>query len=800
MSEIDNCFGQAYRYTLTNPTQGSLVMQGDPVGWEETDEILRRDERLHGIFWDYTLKLEFYCGNGKEFIDTVFENEGIDGEITILIEKNCTCENDFEEYLTGKINLSSIEQEGNLSRVNIEGEGIQKLVKNRLDTKVNLNSLVGLDGQALEEMEFAGYELNLHSKLIVIKSKMIIEDGPIESERSAKNFFGSVFPVEAVIIQVPFTNISYDDLQGLSVPSTPLIKYYSLLSSSLEGGGYEPLHLNFSTVDYEPTATYLNDSVEKTVTINYDFDGTITEVNDNPGPQNYTITVLYRVGSVFAVATDYVLYTVNNVSLGASNIGSFPMVIDGTSEVVIPADQYLWVYIKLTGFNINSGKTITVTQSFTNASIELINNSSTEGTPAKAYGIFEAFDRVSHSISGQSSSFRSEYFGRKNSSYPYDSNGCGSFNAISNGALIRGFPLDDTTIESPYPLPEQLVESGRPVFISMNDLYEGANAIFNLGFGVEKLEGNTWAVVVEPKSYFYDPTVLIQIPSIPNLKISSANGYYYNKVTVGYEKWENEQVNGLDEFNSKREYSLPIKSIKNELTILSKFIASGYAIEFTRRKRYDQFRTEDYKYDNDNFIIALNRTTNGSGEPANLDDAEKDENFPDTNNLISPETAYNLRLSPARNFLRWNSVVNTGMLKKPGEYHKFTYGEANYKMESKMSDACPGDYNDALLSESQDIQWDGDNNNDSTPIWIPLIGNFEYPLTDMEWQTIKANPKGQLEISETETDFIKAYILEIRRKQNGMASFKVIFANDEFTNDCLMDYIDSEYIDCDYIE
>jgi hypothetical protein len=74
-----------FRISLENDTLGKLVLKGDPIGWEDTTETLRRDERLHGVFWDYTLKLEFYCGAGKEFIDAVILSDGIDGEITILI-------------------------------------------------------------------------------------------------------------------------------------------------------------------------------------------------------------------------------------------------------------------------------------------------------------------------------------------------------------------------------------------------------------------------------------------------------------------------------------------------------------------------------------------------------------------------------------------------------------------------------------------------------------------------------------------------------------------------------------------
>ncbi len=713
----------------------------------------------------------------------------IDGEIKILIEKSCGCDG-FDDIIRGKLNLSTREREGNLLRVNIEGDGLAKLVKNRMDTRVNLNSLVGLDGITLPDMVYAPFDLTLHSKVILYKSRL-----DMETPQSQTRTFASLISatdLTGIYIALPYTKITYDDLEGLQVPAA--INYINYNAA--------PSFLN------PPLSIYLNDSTTRTIDITYDFVGDVRESNTNPSPQNYDIKVFYGIGTNFYTPTT--LGLIHNYGTFTTLGSSIPVIqaidLQGTIPgVVIGPNESFWVWIELSDpgdyIRVNAPpNSITISINFDVASIQLTESTTTEETTTKAFAVFEALARVSASISGQVDSFRSEFFGRRNSEVAYDSNGCGSFAAITNGFQIRGFPIEDNYTDPAYPATPVLFESGRPVYTSMNELYDSLNAIHNLGLGVEQTNENTWAVVMEPKSYFYDPTVLLQISNIPNLKVSIANNYYYNKVTVGYEKWENEQINGLDEFNSKREYTLPIKNTDRQLTILSKLIASGYALEFTRRKRYTDSSSEDYKYDNDNFIISLNRTTDGAGNPSSLNVAEKNENFPLINNLISESTAYNLRLSPARNFLRWNPTINTGLLKKPGTSHKFTYGEANYKMESKISDACPGDYNDALLSESQDIQWDGENNNDSNPIWIPLYGEFEFPLTDQEWKVIKANPHGQLEISENSTDYLKTYILEIRRKQDGMASFKVIFANDEFTSECLMDYIDSEYIDCDYYE
>jgi hypothetical protein len=191
-------------------------------------------------------------------------------------------------------------------------------------------------------------------------------------------------------------------------------------------------------------------------------------------------------------------------------------------------------------------------------------------------------------------------------------------------------------------------------------------------------------------------------------------------------------------------------------------------LETARRKQFIDSSTEDFDFDNDNFVICLNQSDNTI--------AEKNENFSAVGNLISPETSYNLRISPARNFVRWSNVVNGGLLKYEGREIKFTSGKGNFKMESDfISDSCPGRWNNVLFSEGQNIQWDDANNSDNNPIWIPKIVSFDYPLTRTQATTLMNNPHGVIEISSTSENYVKYYILEVRyRPVGGLTEFKLL--------------------------
>jgi hypothetical protein len=148
-----------------------------------------------------------------------------------------------------------------------------------------------------------------------------------------------------------------------------------------------------------------------------------------------------------------------------------------------------------------------------------------------------------------------------------------------------------------------------------------------------------------------------------------------------------------------------------------------YSLELTRRKGVS---TYDSDYDKDNFIVCTGRGVDGSGDPNELNVAEKDENFDSITNVLSPETAYNLRISPGRNALRHVKTISGSIQKFTSRPIRFTYGEGNYTMVSNMKsyEVCDGNYNNQEFSEGQDIIWD-DPNVDATPIWIPEYIDFE---------------------------------------------------------------------------
>lgn len=786
-----------FRFTLNNTTEGQEVLSREPKGWDKTEILTKRDQKYHGIFREFSVKLEFYSGAGKEYIDEIYQTQGIDAEVTLLIEIECN--GTYETLYSGKLNLETWESFGNIgsrdsfTSVDIIEIGVTQTVKNRLKTKINLSELETLDGTALTDFTYGPYDLNLHSKEIVYASEFNFTDDATtyfqnvvgwsrEGIDNAANVIGDS-PGSDVTIQASFSQTLIPD----AIITDEVLNYTADTPSLVRSGTYPGTTAQIQSTSLIVASNAGSDTYNITGKIKFGFNLYVNVgATSTSGSKYFNYNVVPRL-YMQTGSTVTLLQTEATVS-GSANFDSGS---SGNNQLIIPFTEYTFdftqnnmtvadggvirLYVKFDtewvierpGLGGEYGLAISL-QCFVHEDysasiksfIKVEQESLTTATTAKAFAIHEAGARIAQSITNQTDAFRSDLFGRKNSQpNTYSSNGCASFGAITNGFQIRKFPIAD-----------------RPIYMSMEDFYEGLDAIYNLGMGIET-GGSGYVIRVEPKEYFYSTNVILRIGNIPDIKVGVAKNYYYNALKIGYEKWETENVNGLEEFNSKRHYSLPVNTDK-ELTQFSKIVAGGYPLETARRKQYVDETTTDYEYDNLNFIVCLNRTVDGSGNPNTLTTAEKNENYTTTTNILSPATAYNLRISPARNALRWNSVVGAGLIKKPGKSLKLTYTEGNGLMETEFTaDTCEGNYNNELLIENQDIQWDGVNTN-NLPIWIPEIYEFDYPLSFEDYKNIKTNPTYCLEISRTQSDFIKAYILEIRYKPvSGMASFKLLRAN-----------------------
>lgn len=746
-----------YRFTLNNATKGAFILPTDPKGWDNMQRTLERGLEFHGFTYSQTTDLTFFCGAGKEYLDDVYQTQGFDAIVTIIIERACGCivdqteSNDysidysddygsefggaceFEESFTGVVDYAPYFTTPRETSVKIIQTNDFQKVRNRIDTKIDLSSTTSIDGDALTPIANFPYDVEFHSKIIKTESELELTEMTEESINDTLNI---------TYCEIPFTRVA-DEIGVLQNPYSP----YLVVGTSPASVQEIFLNLSDSQVTFE-------------VFINIDFVFSIKNSEALITPTgNYDVKLTFvHNGDDITSCTSGEFLQIINTPIGTSYT-NLHFSFSGTRTVVLDANKKGFLYFRLEEAGTAGLRTFyTKIETITQNEISLTQQSEFLGSDVKSYKIHEVGAAISQRILGRDDCFRSNIFGRTDSApNTYGSNGCGAFNILTNGKLIRGFPVADA-----------------PVRLSLNDFYRGLNPIYNLGMGLEKISGNYY-ITIDSIEHFYDDTVLFQLSNVPDIKTSIAPDYIYNNINIGYENWQTEFKNGIDEFNSKRQYSTGIKLFDNVKDLISQFVASGYAIELTRRKQYIDTPTTDTQYDDNIFIVAVARSL------GLMDDTEIDENYDSITNTINPDSSYNLRLSPARSLLRHLKSIAGTLTKYPGRFIKFTFGEGNYKMVSDQTNGsanntCDDYYNSASLAENDDIQWDSANA-DVTPLWIPEYLEFTYPITDTQFNLLRDNPYKCIEISDGTSDYIKGYLIRIDNNAlNGLTQFKLLRA------------------------
>jgi len=727
-----------YRWTLTdlNPLFSShIVLDRDPIGWDDGVYTIKRSEIYKGAFQEYTTSLKFHCdGGGKGYIDNIYERDDIDGRIDVLIEYDCDSSGTYDILFNGIINLASYQTDGEYTTVNIEKSDLLTKLYSRDEIGVDLESITSIGGETITSVP--SVSMPMHSTMIEYFSEWVIEQGyqynAIETYHSAAYDWQTWFTHLAGTTSsdfnytnawTEFNNLGSDDIYTFqTAPLTPIIE------------------LNTPGVIYPLTVKW-----------EIDFSGTFSDYCTIGGTTRdatqYKLIMYYGNKSKGGILNTVTIYNGGSYSADPF-IDNFNIVDSGFITLNQGDEVYLTWFITYDTFYGTT--TIDDTWEYNRSFFRLSSKTFYKETTAKTFLVHEAFNQVVDAIADSNGNFYSDFYGRIDSQkIDYASNGCGSEIAITNGLNIREF-------------------ENIPIVTSFKDLFEGFDCIHNIGMGM--VDG---LIRVEPISYFYDgSTKIITLEKVAKYSEKNSNIRYINKVNIGYSKWESEFHGGLDDPISEREYSTMVSSVKNTYSKLCNFIASTFTIEFTRRKNKEIDNLKDWKYDNDIFLIALSQTAYGGYIPQRYNN-----DFSGGVNMGSIGTAYNIRLTPARMLLAHMNVITAGLQLINGVI-KFVSGKGNYLLKCiRNRNECQEDYSESLLSENQDFQWDDSNALNSVPIWETTIYSFEYPLTYQEFKTIKANPYGYIEFYKFLGQEKRGFILSMDYSmKTGMTKFELLKA------------------------
>lgn len=197
---------------------------------------------------------------------------------------------------------------------------------------------------------------------------------------------------------------------------------------------------------------------------------------------------------------------------------------------------------------------------------------------------------------------------------------------------------------------------GAKLKLSLSDFFQSFNTQFDIGMG--EIAGK---VRLDEKHTFIDYSNPIDLGEVSKFKDKPATEYYFSTLKIGYPEQDYDNVNGKQEFNNTVEYTTPITRITKEYNLVSAFRADCYGAEFTRINLEGK-TTTDSDSDNDVWIIHTKKTPVVDPIEGTIYELNRDLNAFATG-LLSPQSVFNLYLSPRRCLERNGRYLHSGFYK-----------------------------------------------------------------------------------------------------------------------------------------
>ena len=717
----------------------------EPQGFADIALNMKRDDNWHGVFFEAsTSELAFY-GAAAGYLKNKKQSEGLKSEVVFKAIQACGVNDEPETIIEGKLNFGNyIETCGDtcMVRITVEQVGCLMTLRNRYDQKVDLDATISFN----KISPLQAY--NQLSKSITMPP--IALDARVEGYVAAPGIsIGCDEPAGGT--KKMYVRPEYEDERFNSI-STPQLSGGTNCESASQVAG--PM-----------TPQLLYEEAENGQCLNDDF---LLEARLKG---NY-FAIPYLSGSLHLLQAEVILWNGESVNFDADSITLDPQVIVG-SPTSMPATGSFDINFNLTipaatikenpaMYVVLHFETATTTDGLpqseftcgatfdTDTFFRLSTKKKCPETSVQYYMVNESLSRVAESITDNCLKVKSDYYGRTDSEpYASSEDGCGSLRFVTSGLKIR--------------------KAKNPAFFSsLKDLFDGLRGIDNIGLGIEDnpfLPGFNW-LRIEPVAYFYQDKEILSLPYVPNPEISIQEQLHYAVIKSGYQKWEVEQINGLEEPNSNREYRTSLSSVNNAIDITSKLVAASSAIETTRIQSFADTGATDTTYDNETFIVCVKRDGNNLViEQGNIDNPA---------NIFSPETRYNWRIRPFSNLMRWFKSIANSYPNISDSANKlfFSSGTGNFIAEGQLSGVtCK--LENGVKAENRDLSaLDFANSEDANPLWKPEHTDFKYPLSVADYKKLKANPYGYISFQCGTGEWKKGYVQNLRFRLNkGEADF-----------------------------
>jgi len=570
------------------------------ISWQDRKDVISRSATFHGIMMSQSLDLQF-IKEAYDFIINLDNLYDVAAECTIKIQ-NFDSQNGYTDDFTGLLDFYTLKQDTKDTKkltISAYSDDFSNKLLERTEIEIPYDRLESLDEDTITPFTNEYEEVDI----LGIESVSKAIGAGDSSERKVE-------PAGGLEITIPLIFESNN-----SNVLNPIYRQY--VSDPIKKiGDLFYITRTLSTVD-----------------LDFEFDWILD--------QHFPLQL--EIATVLEYVTEDGLYRYNvqNVLYSQSFTGSsYHTASIDLSNISLVANEGLCMYFTM----LTAGIFRFIPSQFSTLNITM--SEIATPTPCNFVPPFEAGQRIIESLTGQTTGLDSPILGRTDTPTVYDEDGIGSLLFLTNGKLIRQFPTGYTTDDS---------EKKSQLTFSLKEWFESLDRVLCLGAGV-KYEDDQYKLYVDDRKEFFKNTVLLEISrdvmEVDTFEKEKDTDLYYNEIEVGSTYEAPSEISGLEEYNSKQNYSTPLLN-ENKLDLLCKWIYAVYPFEFARRKKFEGTETEDYKYDNNNFIFQVYR------DGADFIQ-QTDEDFDEVNGLENIETYMNLPITPSRILKRFGWWLNAG--------------------------------------------------------------------------------------------------------------------------------------------
>jgi hypothetical protein len=727
-----------WKFTLIDSSSVSTVVES-PVGWNGIGGNLTRNIIHHGININISTDSFEWVGEAYDLLYAEYLTNGANGQYQVQIDYECAEGDGYTNYFIGAFDFNTFERQCSdycFIKISVTASKCTDVFMSRMGQDVDIEATTNFDGQAITPPLLR--VLNIEGQDILLQNKANNKDGanwsghhddPIGLSPDERFYYFPVYLPKNPIIEFKNSNISNvsPSLVFINNAQSNIIIWPM---TSIQFAGYKKLRF------YKPVES---ENIINTIDVTWRCKGTMT------------ITCSYDANFAIFIFAEKASDTVFLTSLGSTTIATGSLT--ASTPLVISFDE------SFSGSVTNPEGDLEQISYYFN--IDIVKLTTTGGVDTFDVSVdYDAggvnyFNMEANSISPASvatSVYLPELLKFLPSAYmdtdcpslvmEDELNQCLDFYQITKGSFLR-----DVTQPS---VPK--------LFVSYEYLFEQCRKIFNIGWG---FDNNETELKIASIDYFYKSTIVFDVGLVDKAIFTTAQDLIYGTINVGYDKWEAEEYNGLDEMNTERQYRRNIDSNPSELDLMSDLISAGYTIEVTRRKNQTETGTSDWRYDDDLFIV------NAVVEGGNL---YAYRGTTDAANMYSPSTRMNLRITPLRNLMRWFKSICAPTPLITNESLIFTSGTGNYIAESRFADQCFVET--GVVAENQTVI--STDVADPTPIWKTEYVTFTAPFSMADFEDVKVNPYGAIRFRCSDTYYI-GNIVEINHDPNeGLAEFKLL--------------------------